>query len=162
MRCSMATINRKELYQKVWEMPITQLSKEYGLSDVGLAKICKKHNVPRPPIGYWARKAAGYNVKQLPLLPGDDVIIEIAPNPHRRNGSKIGEDILRMPNSSKITDEEPIFVPDRLSNPHPLIKQSSEILNSLQSNGFGFIEPPKKGCHDITVSCTTCNVYVMY
>ena len=52
----MATINRKELYKKVWEMPITQLSKEYGLSDVGLAKICKKHNVPRPPRGYWARK----------------------------------------------------------------------------------------------------------
>ena len=108
----MATINRKELYKKVWEMPITQLSKEYGLSDVGLAKICKKHNVPRPPRGYWARKAAGYNVKQLPLPPGDDVIIEIAPNPHRRNGSKIREDLLRMPNSFKITDEEPTVVPD--------------------------------------------------
>ena len=40
----MATIIRKELYKKVWEMPITQLSKEYGLSDVELAKICKKHN----------------------------------------------------------------------------------------------------------------------
>ena len=148
----MATINRKELYNKVWEMPITQLSKEYGLSDVGLAKICKKHNVPRPPRGYWARKAAGYNVKQLPLPPGDDVIIEIAPNPHRQNGSKIREDLLRMPNSFKITDEEPIVVPDRLSNPHPLIKQSSEILNGRQSNEFGIVEPPKKGCLDIAVS----------
>jgi hypothetical protein len=35
----MATINRKELYKKVWETPITRLSKEYGLSDVGFAKI---------------------------------------------------------------------------------------------------------------------------
>ena len=38
----MATINRKELYKKIWETPITRLSKEYGLSDVGFAKICKK------------------------------------------------------------------------------------------------------------------------
>ena len=63
----MTTIDRQELYKKVWETPITRLSKEYGLSDVGFAKICKKHNIPRPPRGYWARKAAGYNVKQLPL-----------------------------------------------------------------------------------------------
>lgn len=38
----MVTINRKELYTKVWETPITRLSKEYGLSDVGFAKICIK------------------------------------------------------------------------------------------------------------------------
>ena len=55
----MTTINRKELHKKVWETPITRLSKEYGLSDVGFAKICKKHNIPRPPRGYWARKATG-------------------------------------------------------------------------------------------------------
>jgi hypothetical protein len=42
----MAIINRKELYKKIWETPITRLSKEYGLSDVGFAKICKKHNIP--------------------------------------------------------------------------------------------------------------------
>ena len=45
----MAIINRKELYKKIWETPFTRLSKEYGLSDVGFAKICKKHNIPRPP-----------------------------------------------------------------------------------------------------------------
>lgn len=55
----MATIDRKELYKKVWETPITQLAREYGLSDVGFAKICKKYNIPRPPRGYWARKEAG-------------------------------------------------------------------------------------------------------
>ncbi len=64
----MTTINRKELYKKVWEAPITRLSKEYGLSDVGFAKICRKHNIPRPPRGYWARKAAGYRVKRIPFL----------------------------------------------------------------------------------------------
>ena len=69
-------ISRSKLYEQVWTVAITRLSKKHGLSDVGLAKICKKHNIPRPPRGYWARKAAGYNVKRLPLPPGDDVIIE--------------------------------------------------------------------------------------
>jgi len=106
----MATINRKELYKKVWETPITRLSKEYGLSDVGFAKICKKHNIPRPPRGYWARKAAGYRVKQLPLPSGEDVTIEINPNPYSQNANKNKELVARM-SSSKPSDEEPIVVP---------------------------------------------------
>jgi hypothetical protein len=34
-------ISRLELYKRVWETPVTQLAKEYGLSDVGFAKIAK-------------------------------------------------------------------------------------------------------------------------
>jgi hypothetical protein len=78
----MTSINRKELYKKVWETPITRWSKEYGLSDVGFAKICKKHKIPRPPRGYWARKATGQRVKRLPLPQEEDVTIEISPNPY--------------------------------------------------------------------------------
>ncbi|MGB6012912.1 MAG: hypothetical protein WBI57_16750, partial [Desulfobacterales bacterium] len=72
-------ISRSELYEQVWTVAITKLSKKYGLSDVGLAKICKKNNIPRPPRGYWAKKAAGYNMKRLPLPPGKNVTIAITP-----------------------------------------------------------------------------------
>lgn len=147
----MATINRQELYKKVWETPITRLSKEYGLSDVGLAKICKKHNIPRPPIGYWARKAAGYNVKRLPLPPGENETISITPNPYNRNTNK-NREIVSIMSPSIQSAEEPIVVPDRLFSPHPLIKQTSEILINRQPNDFGLVNPPKKGCLDITVS----------
>jgi len=91
-----ATIDRKELYKKVWETPITRLSKEYGLSDVGFAKICKKYNIPRPPRGYWARKTAGYRVKRLPLPPGENVNIQITPNPYSRYSSKSKDIVSRM------------------------------------------------------------------
>ena len=147
----MAIINRQDLYKKVWETPITQLSKEYGLSDVGLAKICKKHNIPRPPRGYWVRKAAGYNVKRLPLPPGENVTISITPNPYSRNAFKNMEIASRM-SSSIQSEEEPIVVPSRLSSLHPLIKQTSEILIGRQPNDFGLLDPPNKGCLDITVS----------
>ena len=49
------TIGRKELYEKVWSFPLTQLCKEYNLSDNGLRKVCIKHNIPLPVAGYWSK-----------------------------------------------------------------------------------------------------------
>jgi hypothetical protein len=48
-------MSRKELFDLVWSMPMSKLVKGYGITDVGLVKICKKHSIPRPPIGYWLR-----------------------------------------------------------------------------------------------------------
>jgi hypothetical protein len=65
-------MTRAELYALVWDRPITKLAAEFGLSDVGLRKICRRHDVPTPPIGYWAKKASGKPVKAIPLpRPGD-------------------------------------------------------------------------------------------
>ena len=36
------TLTRKELYEKVWSQPVHKLAKEYGISDVGLKKICER------------------------------------------------------------------------------------------------------------------------
>ena len=49
------TIGRKKLYEKVWSFPLTQLCKEYNLSDNGLRKVCIKHNIPLPVAGYWSK-----------------------------------------------------------------------------------------------------------
>lgn len=46
---------------------MTKLAKEFGLSDVALHKICRKHEVPTPPAGYWAKKAHGKPVTTTPL-----------------------------------------------------------------------------------------------
>ncbi len=127
------------------------LAKQYGLSDVGLAKICKKYGISRPPRGYWAMKTAGYNVKRLPLPKGDDVAIEI--NPNIRSQSVYNrEDSLAGMSPHQEVDEEPIVVPRQLPIPHPLTRQSSETLTGLQSNELGLVNPPKSGCLDITVS----------
>ncbi len=44
-----------------------RLSRKFGISDRGLAKICKRMNIPVPPRGYWAKLAAGQKVKPKPL-----------------------------------------------------------------------------------------------
>jgi hypothetical protein len=59
---------REELYEKVWSRPVHTVLKEYGISDVGLAKVCKKLGIPVPGRGYWGKKAAGRAVPQRPKL----------------------------------------------------------------------------------------------
>ena len=62
---------RKELYDLVWEEPRTKLAKRIGLSDVAIAKACRKAGIPMPPLGYWAKKRTGKRVLQRPLPPRD-------------------------------------------------------------------------------------------
>ncbi|WP_425619175.1 hypothetical protein NA78x_002912 [Anatilimnocola sp. NA78] len=42
------------------------------MSDVGLAKVCKKHKIPRPSRGYWAKLENGKQVLRWPLPPLKD------------------------------------------------------------------------------------------
>ena len=60
---------REKLYEEIWAEPMMQVAKRYGISDVGLAKICKKMSIPRPPRGYWAKKSYGVKTKREPLRP---------------------------------------------------------------------------------------------
>ena len=42
----------------------------HGLvSDVAIARTCKRLNIPKPPRGYWNKKAAGLLVPDRPTLP---------------------------------------------------------------------------------------------
>lgn len=62
--------NRDVLYDEVWKQPVCTLAKKYGISDVGLAKACRKLGVPLPGLGYWGKKTAGKKVpKRPPLAP---------------------------------------------------------------------------------------------
>lgn len=65
-------LTREQLYEKVWAIPMSKLSKELGISDVGLAKLCRRYNIPTPGLGYWAKLAHGYKVPKPPLLAAED------------------------------------------------------------------------------------------
>jgi len=53
------TLTREDLYELVWSKPMVELAKDLGMSDVALAKRCRRLGVPVPGRGYWARVAAG-------------------------------------------------------------------------------------------------------
>lgn len=63
----MVEITREQLYQRVWSETAVKLAKELGVSGPGLAKACRKHSIPVPERGYWARLAAGKRVSKRPL-----------------------------------------------------------------------------------------------
>lgn len=54
------------------------LAKKYCMSDVGLAKICQRMQIPVPPRGYWAKRAYGHKLKKSPLPPLTDGIAYVA------------------------------------------------------------------------------------
>ena len=52
--------DRQELYEQVWSEPVAKIAPSYGISDVALAKICRKLHIPLPGRGYWAKRAHGH------------------------------------------------------------------------------------------------------
>ena len=85
-------VTREELYRMVWSKPVTKWAAEFGLSDVGFAKICKKMKVPVPRRGYWAMIKKGIK----PALPGlksvhdpNNMVIEIKKRLPKLNSKKI-------------------------------------------------------------------------
>ncbi|WP_204321152.1 hypothetical protein [Cupriavidus neocaledonicus] len=60
-------VDRETLYNEVWTDPVTVVAPRYGLSDVGLAKICRTLAIPLPSRGYWAKVKAGRIMNRVPL-----------------------------------------------------------------------------------------------
>jgi hypothetical protein len=61
------TFTREELHKLVWSEPMKTVSARFGVSDVALAKACRRADIPVPERGYWARKAAGKPTIERPL-----------------------------------------------------------------------------------------------
>lgn len=63
-------ITRQELYDLVWREPLRTLAKTLHISDVRLAKICRRANIPLPGLGYWAKRAYGKARLSMRMKPG--------------------------------------------------------------------------------------------
>ena len=55
------------MYEKVWQFPLRKLAAEYKISDVGLAKVCRKLAIPLPGLGHWTKIACGHRILRPPL-----------------------------------------------------------------------------------------------
>jgi hypothetical protein len=63
----MRTVSRKDLYEQIWSKPMTKVAEDYGVSGTALKKTCNRHQIPTPPLGYWAKLQHGKFVEQPPL-----------------------------------------------------------------------------------------------
>ena len=134
-------ISRQTLYDQVWFTPMARLAKEYGISDVALAKICKKLNVPYPGRGYWRRKETGNAVKQPPLPANSDPAkqaVTIHPTIRPDSLQPVSEET-----SQRITaeqaPEQKIGVPDHLGKTHRLLSGHLTEWRSASVDEYGAI-----------------------
>ena len=58
---------RQELYDLVWSEPVHKLAPRLDVSGTGLAKICRRYDIPVRERGYWARLEAGKPVVKRAL-----------------------------------------------------------------------------------------------
>lgn len=129
-------MKRSELYAKVWSTPMTQLAAELGISDVGLAKACRRHAVPAPPRGYWAKLRAGQKPAQTPLpTPELDVAVHFATtDPDERERQKANErkriEALSAHANTAIATLHVKFV-ENLDNAHPLVNATQRYCDCI-------------------------------
>jgi hypothetical protein len=62
----MPVLTREELHKLVWSMPMNQAAASVAMSGMGLRKICRRHDIPTPPVGYWERL---HSVRPSPKIP---------------------------------------------------------------------------------------------
>jgi len=65
----MLRFDRQKLYEEVWSEPTQQVAARYGISGAAIGKVCRCLRIPKPPRGYWAKKASGRRVNARPKLP---------------------------------------------------------------------------------------------
>lgn len=157
-------MTRQELYELIWNEPITHAAKRFGISDVALRKTCVKHNIPTPPVGYWAKLAHGKTVPRPPLPPspkdeGDRIGLE------PRSPSQVPEQLSEALASARqevATNTVRIVVPkEKPENLHPAAKELAIILRKTREDDIGLLHwNSESSYHPFTYSVSVSRLQV--
>lgn len=122
--------DRERLYDEIWQRPTRVVAAEYGLSDVGLAKICKKLKIPRPGLGYWRRKETGKALPPRPPLPALKAAIRLVS--HIDTERKTVDEGLESEPGPPIV----VTVGGFLTDPHPFVAEAKRGLAGAQPDQY--------------------------
>lgn len=142
---------RQELYDLVWSTPMVKLAKDFGLSDVGLRKICVKHEIPTPPLGYWAKLNFGKPVVKTALAPASEgissrVLVSIFSRPERPT------EVAEAEISARRIIREPIAVPTEAPQRlHPHAKSFRQALRAAKPDEEEFVRVGQSGVLSATI-----------
>jgi hypothetical protein len=123
---------RQQLQSLVWEKPMTKLAADFGLSDVALHKICRRHRVPTPPAGYWAKKAYGKRVTTTALPdPADQTEITIRESSASNEPQAIAEARLTMLAAAQAAASTTV--------PNPIVERTLSKLRRMCKGADGLV-----------------------
>ncbi|CAH1697254.1 conserved hypothetical protein [Hyphomicrobiales bacterium] len=148
------SFTREQFYKLVWSKPLTHLAKEFYISDVALHKICRKHDIPNPPLGWWAKKEAGKPVEQTPLPKAKagaarEIIIANADlSKEAATLSAVREQARVQASSGDDADDAP---------QHPIIARTLVALRKAKNPEKGLISVSERGLIHCTVAPASIN-----
>jgi hypothetical protein len=125
-------LSREELYELVWAKPAIELAKEFGISDVAIAKTCKRLNVPKPTAGYWRKLETGQKPKR-PALP------RAGQKPLIVHGKQVRRKAKPQPFAG-VPEDQRIYVSEELDNPHPMIRAAKRALEKSGMDTYGWLQ----------------------
>ena len=146
-------LKREALYKMVWAEPVSKLAREYGLSDRGLGKICKRLEIPVPGRGYWQMKKKGLKIPIPPLRPTKKSYATGAYIHTKSKPCTDGEqdhETCDLITAEKLPENK-IMVPSSLDSPHSLIAMTSKSLMGAKIDDRGLKQPRARGCLDVHV-----------
>jgi hypothetical protein len=126
-------LTREELYEMVWAQPVVKLAKEFGVSDVAVAKACRRHKIPLPGRGYWRRLETGQKLSRQPLPKLDNAFL---------NSITFSGGIL--PGAKKLAEDSTgtkIIVSEEPDELNPLARQALVRLTHESPDNHGLIAP---------------------
>jgi hypothetical protein len=146
-------LRRSELYALVWEKAVQRVAVDVGVSDVAVAKACRKHKIPVPERGYWRRKEWGYKVKQppLPALPngGDPVIVFHATARATDPGTP---EVLSPEEQVEQRPENRIVVPESSEHLARPVRHTRAALRKHRPDTYGLLETRAKDSFCVQVA----------
>lgn len=133
-----STLTREALYTLVWSKPMRELAPKLNISDTGLAKLCKGHNIPSPPQGHWLKIEHGRKVNQPPL----PVALKSMPS------------IIQLPKTKTALDptmpSAPLPTVCKKKTTHRLIKQCGTDFKGATINDYGRLVSTNRADLDVS------------
>ena len=141
-------ITRAELYRRIWDTPLIRVAAELGVTNFLLSTLCKRHDVPRPPAGYWS-KLAHDKPTNRPLLSGDhNTLLTIAGL--QKPGFRASKPTSRMERRAKTVALKAVDAAPTIAATHPKLHKTFSRLRSQKDTGLRYVAGA--GCVTVTVS----------
>ena len=140
------TLTRNDLYERVWSTPMRKLASEFGVSDVGLATICRKNGIPLPGMGYWRLVETDHAPERKPLpviQPGESEAIAITarePKPYD------------LPRKTDLGVVPKVEVRGDREITHPLVVRTKRVFQPTSKDDRGAVVPKVVKAPHIRVS----------
>ncbi|WP_354601223.1 hypothetical protein [Uliginosibacterium flavum] len=141
------SMDRTELYEEVWSDPVTVVAARYGLSDVGLAKICKRWQIPLPSRGYWAKVKAGRVMARVALPPlSKPPVIPVSIK--KISDTEQAQKAMKRKTASEIRRNVSQENPEQESTQrHPLVLAAAKCLSKANPSPKGLLSAPEEVLH---------------